>query len=270
MVVPSNYRTKMQLNVGLLCERCQRTKKFEYSMTGFVADAILIGILVQISSSLEYPGYTTTNLWGSLPVFPRVPGPIYSVLEDTRSEKWSTDLPELSKPTSILPVRFPLFRVTLGVDLSSPYDLSLVDILLYQPLPMELYIAPVYVNSSSANYILTRCYGSIFPGEEDRSRVRDFLRALDQHTWLSKPPEKWTRVRDHEAILACQVFTKDLTGVKQWINGPYDPFPRADADLAPLTAIVNGRQIKNATIETLVPVLISSQSDVLNRLKREL
>ena len=239
-------------------------------MIGVVADAILVGILVRMSHSLGYPGYPTSSIGGSTPLYHRVADPVYSVLDDTRSQKWSTDLPELSKPTSILPVRFPLFRVTLGVDLTSPQDLSLVDILLYQPLPMELYISPVYVNSSSANYILTRCYESIFQGAEDRGRLRDFLRALDQYTWLSKPPEKWTRVRDREAVLACQVFTKDLSGVKQWISGPYEPNPKLDTGLAPLTAFVNGKRIDNATIEELVPVMISSQSDVLNLLKREL
>lgn len=201
--------------------------------------------------------------------------PLYSVTLDERSANWSTAIPPhpgLGGFGNLLMVRFPLFQVFLGIDLASPQDLSLLDMLLYRPIPMELYIDPVRVNGSSSNYILSRCFETIFQGADDRERARDFLKALDQFTWLSKPEEQWSRVREREAILACEVFTKDLEGVRIWLNSSpseesgYDRSPKL-AGLRPRTAIVNGRRIEDATITTLLPLLISSQSDIYNDLK---
>ena len=209
------------------------------------------------------------------PLWTHFRDPLYSISLDQRSANWSTAIPPNPGHVgfeTLQMVRLPMFRVILGVDLASPEDLSLLDILLYRPIPMELYIEPVRVNGSSSNNILSRCFDTIFQGAQDSERARDFLKALDQFTWLSKPEEQWTRVRDREAILACEVFTKDLEGVRKWLNSslveePGDVFSSKPLDLRPRTAIVNGRRIDNATITTLLPLLISSQSDIYNDFK---
>ena len=98
-------------------------------------------------------------------------------------------------------------------------------------------------------------------GEGDRERVRDFLRALDEWTWQFKKPSEWTRVGERAANLACQAFTKDIKAAKSIIESVLDKSQSLrDRGLTSRTVIVNGIRIENATIESLLPIMVNAQS----------
>jgi hypothetical protein len=191
--------------------------------------------------------------------------PIYSVQSDPRAANWTSVTPEdlVSVGTkSFIPSRVPLVQIILGMDLSSPDDLSLIDLLLYKPIPMDLHLVPVHIKGSVSNEILTRCYETIYECESDRERARDFLKALDQFTWRKRRPEDWKRVTEREARLACQVFTKNITKANHIIDtsGVDESILRNVLNLSSLSAIVNGVRIDNATIDSLLPLMVSQQS----------
>ena len=208
--------------------------------------------------------FSSAEVWSQLKSRSgELPPAVYSVSSDPRAGAWQSDISSINtdqRLISFLPVKIPLLEVVFGIDLSSADDLSAVDLLLYKPLPMSLHLVPVYVAGSVANEILTRCYQTIYGSEADRERLRDFLRALDQFTWMRKDPSDWTRVSEKQAKFACQVFTKNLNEANRIIDGGLESeVPAVALNLSPRTAIVNGIRIVNATIETLLPLMVSAQ-----------
>lgn len=193
---------------------------------------------------------------------------IYSVESDPRAGDWPPSLPSErtgDAMTTFIPAKLPLLNVTIGIDLASPHDLSLVDLLLYRPLPMHLEIVPVWESGNIASQILAQCFETIYASETDRERVRDFLRALDKWTWAFKQPEEWTRVTERSAALACQVFTKDIDRAKSIIADIHSKdtgteVDQSNLDLPSRTAIVNGMKLENVTIDSLLPVMLQAQS----------
>jgi hypothetical protein len=98
-------------------------------------------------------------------------------------------------------------------------------------------------------------------------RVRDFLRALDEWTWEFKKPEKWARVNDRAASLACQVFTKNITAAREIMDSVH--VQQVETEVVPSiypsrTAIVNGMRLENVTAETLFPFMIRAQQEYLS------
>jgi hypothetical protein len=189
---------------------------------------------------------------------------IYSVSTDSRADKWEPDVPEnlmREAPSGFIATRTPILKVVLAVDLSEPEDLSLVGLLLYKPLPMELEIYPVYTGSR-ANEILVRCYDTIFQNVNDAERARDFLRALDQWTWGYKQPDKWEAVTERAARLACQVFSKDLESANSILEdiGVSDFSWVNHRNLSRLSGIVNDVRIENITADSLFSSMVALQS----------
>ena len=202
--------------------------------------------------------------WCASEDFPSVPAILYSVDSDPRAGDWSPSLPALSQEDStrsFIATKIPILNVTLGIDFASPDDLSLLDLLLYRPLPMRLEIVPVWDSNSTASEMLGRCFTTIYQSEGDRERVRDFLRALDEWTWQFKKPSEWTRVGERAANLACQAFTKDIKAAKSIIESVLDRSRSLrDRGLTSRTVIVDGIRIENATIESLLPIMVNAQS----------
>jgi len=223
-------------------------------------------LLLCVFSALVVSGHSADPLGAST----AVRAPVYSILADPRAVDWPSSLSGLSGrdgSTGFLATKYPVLNVTLSVDLADPEDLSMVDLLFYRPLPMTLEIVPVWDSNSVASQILGRCFDTIFTSETDLGRVRDFLRALDEWTWEFKKPEKWARVNDRAASLACQVFTKNITAAREIIDSVH--VQQVETEVLPSiypsrTAIVNGMRLENVTAETLFPFMIRAQQEYLS------
>ena len=190
---------------------------------------------------------------------------VYSVLGDFRAADWPTSIPESisqSDLARLLPVKIPLLNVVIWADLSDPEDLTTVDFLLVNPLPIEVHVKPRAKKSSQASKLLAGCFSTIFRASEDRERFSDFLRALADFARI-RTEGPYNIVREEEAKLACRVFTQDLAVVEKMIlELPETDKMYDDQGISPGTVFVNGVRINKATIEKVYPQLVKSQSEL--------
>ena len=200
--------------------------------------------------------------------------PVYSIVDDPRAEGWAATLPTRLSETDlqrIIPVRAPLLHVVLGVDLSNPNDLLMIDLMFYEPMPVEVHIAPVAINGSAASVILADCLDTVYESPVDRTRLRDFLAALNGFAGVFGSGNL-ARVREREAIMACQLFAKDLPRASAMLGSlPVKSAAHEKHGLSASSAVINGVLVANATVERLYPALLAAQGTyVISRLKNEL
>ena len=235
--------------------------------------ASLVALPVSIASTIHRQDGFSIHQADLLSFLAALGEPLYSVTTDPRTSDWPTEIPDSTKSEDLgrlLPVRQPLLHIVIGVDLSEPNDLDILDSLLYTPLPIDLHVVPIVSSSASPSQILTKCFSTVYQGPADLVRLRDFLRSLVDFAGIRK--DRWSTVREREAVMACQLFTKELPIVSAWLEDE-DYSHVSDLErklnLSASTVIINGQRSDNVTIEKLFALLVQHQHAVLIGVDRQ-
>jgi hypothetical protein len=150
----------------------------------------------------------------------------YSILDDTRTSNWPSQLDEVSSDsTGLIKIRSPLLNISISVDFSEPRDIDLLQALFIGPVPGNIIVQSSHGSSSRASAILGRCFDTIAfdeEGELDIVRVRDFINSLfllaELHPDSPMDGTAGKRITEKAAILICKLYTQQFSKISEWID----------------------------------------------------